>query len=78
MGPRLLYLIVVIKYNKVMKQGCIKFLITPWGGGEVHQIFGGRISSCEEGKGIQGILGRIPRGKKGRGSNMIYSIILRL
>ena len=34
---------------------------------EVYQILWRRISSCEEGKVIQGLLGRISRGKKGKG-----------
>ena len=37
------------------------------GGGEVYQILWGRISSCGEGKRIQGLLGRISRVKKGKG-----------
>ena len=35
--------------------------------GEVYQLLSGRISSCEEGKEIQGLFGRISRGKKGKG-----------
>ena len=33
--------------------------------GDVYQVCWGRISSCEEGKGISWLLGRIKRGKKG-------------
>ena len=33
----------------------------------IYQILWGKISSCEEGQGIYGLLGRISRGIKGKG-----------
>ena len=45
----------------------------PWGEGEVYQVCGGRISSCEEGKGISRLWGKI---KRGRGSYFIFPMIL--
>ena len=47
-------------------------------GEEVYQVCCGRISSCEEGKGIIAVGKKITWKKRERGSNIIFPAIFRL
>ena len=49
-------------------------VLYPPGGGGGYQVFWRRISSCDEGKEISRLSGRIYRGKKGPGKGKQYHL----
>ena len=67
---------VSIVMNFISFQGCIKFLPPP-GLGEDYQVCWGRISSCEEGKGISWLFRRI-YGKMGMGKWKQYHLLFNI